>query len=113
MSDLNDKLQEILWKTKDHDLSVNDAVAQLLQTFTEAGYAHYETVIQKEVNDQLQGIQEYYQEVYMSGEQFYDRFKAELEASYDLKVDGNKMYMIDIGNAARRAAGIEGEETNE
>jgi hypothetical protein len=121
MSDLDDKLQFALTQF-DNNAPLGGrwetVMVRIKAAFESEGYAHYETVIQKEVNDQLQGIHEYYQEVYMSGQQFYDRFKAELDKQhYDINVpdDMDRTDAIVEGvektllKAAARAAGVSDE----
>jgi hypothetical protein len=121
MSDLDTKLRGIqrslVLEAADQyldDYYTDGSIAQIKAAFESEGYAHYETVIQKEVNDQLQGIHEYYQEVYMSGQQFYDRFKAELDKTPDLETHfdtgadflRHAAILEQVHEAVKRAAGL-------
>lgn len=101
---LQEKLRAILQQLavknigREHPTLVSDEVAQILQAFKDAGYRRSMYAMQWE------GKKTIHTQPKMTGQEFYDRFKAELDTLYKGKLadDG---YYLSI-HAARSAAGI-------
>lgn len=104
MSDLEDKIREIVWSAKERDVSVNYAIAQIHKAYEEAGYSKDKPGEVYPVSHTADFSHGVLSEL-MTGQEWYDRWKECLKHKMipSDSVEAWKLYDA----AARRAAGIE------
>ena len=110
MSDLDDKLREILAKVKFYptvEIPPSEAIAAIKQAFTEAGHKKFTNRLDLETHNLT-----HTDKPLMTGQEWYDRFEKEMYFLIAMVWDDHKEHheILDreqILEAAKKAAGLE------
>jgi hypothetical protein len=106
---LDDKLASIVRRYEvDNHMFARDAVAEIKQAFADAGYMTPQ--------ERVDWHKKHFTQDHMTGQEWYDRFKAELQRQGPPTLEARMAYPEEIEanvlEAAQRAAGINDKENN-
>lgn len=98
MSDIDDKLYDILWEAKEREVSVTDTIAQIKQAFAEANYIEI-----PDDSQEVEALAAWHSGVLLTGQEWLDKFLAEADKGEKWIDTGDYFKALE---AAKRAAGL-------